>query len=190
MAEAAARRRAPRLGAAVGTGGEPAHRLRPERGQPVARYHGRPRRARLDRSPVPSHAGRWGDHRGRPLRRSPPLVRLGRLRDPGRGRARAANGSCGHRSLRRTRHADPRSLRCNRPQLPRQRRPPRLRTDHRSAPRGGWCGRVVYPLRPPVAGLAGRAPTRTADRRRRRDRKDRAVSGRTATGPLIFISSS
>ena len=94
--------------------------------------------------------------RDRPLRRGPPLVRLRRVRHPGRGRARAANGACGHRSLRGTRHADPRSLRCNRPQLPRQRRPPRLRAHHRSAPRGGWAGRVVYPLRPPVAGLADR----------------------------------
>ena len=46
----------------------------------------------------------------------------------------------------------------------------------------GGLGRVVHPLRPPVAGLANGTPPRTADRRRRRDRQDRAVSGERRLG--------
>ena len=53
----------------------------------------------------------------------------------------------------------------------------------------GGLGRVVHPLRPPVAGLADGTPPRTADRGRRRRSAGSDRIRRTATGPLIFISS-
>ena len=189
LARMPARRWAFRSCAAAGAGRGSAHRFRPERRQPVARHHRRPRRARLDRSALRSHARKRRRGRGRPVRRGAPLVRLRRVRHPARGRARAANGACRHRSLRGTRHTRPRSLRRDRPQLPRQRRSPRLRADHRSAPRGGGAGEGGIPST--ATCRATRWPGSDPVRRSRPERRS-AGSGRirrTATGLLTSISS-